>query len=110
MVGVLPIVGKMQFPFSVMKRTGLDQRHRSKNSEIASKRGNTLIGTFRKIYGPAFAHDCDDREKLSDVLKRIDGHSLAQLVHDLQTGELDAKIMKVANPEWIAGRLRPSKR
>jgi hypothetical protein len=92
-----------------MERPGLDQRHRDKNGEIAKKHGNALIGTLRKIYGAGFAPGCGENEKLSDVLKRITDHSLSQLVHDHQTGELDGKITKIANPKWIAGRVRPSK-
>ena len=38
-----------------MKEPGLDSRHRDKNGEIGKKHGNTLVGTLRKIYGPAFA-------------------------------------------------------
>ncbi len=37
------------------KQPGLDGRHRDLNGEIHRKRGDTLIGTLRKEYGPDFA-------------------------------------------------------
>jgi hypothetical protein len=36
-----------------MAQPGLDSRQRDKNGEISKKHGNTLIGTLRKISGPA---------------------------------------------------------
>jgi hypothetical protein len=78
-----------------MEQPGLDQRHRDKNGEIARKHGNTLIGTLRKIYGRGFAPGCGDHEKLSDVLRRINEHSLSLLVRDHHDAELDGKIDKV---------------
>jgi hypothetical protein len=79
-----------------MEQPGLDQRHRDRNGEIARKHGNTLIGTLRKIYGLGFCPGCGDNEKLSDVLHRMNDHSLSQLVHDHHHGELDGKIAKAA--------------
>jgi hypothetical protein len=35
--------------------TEWDARHRDDDSELSRKRGNTLIGTLRKIYGPSFS-------------------------------------------------------
>ena len=60
----------------------LDNRHRDKNGEISRKHGNTLIGTLRKLYGPSFAPGCDDVEKLSSVLHKLNETSLSQLRKD----------------------------
>jgi hypothetical protein len=78
-----------------MEEPGLDQRHRDKNGEIARKHGDKLIATLRRIYGRGFAPGCGDHEKLSDVLRRMNEHSLSLLVHDHHRGELDGKIDKV---------------
>jgi len=64
----------------MQQQPGLDQRHRDKDSTIARKHGNTLIGTLRRTYGQHFAGEIADTEKLSDVLQRLDDQSLAQLV------------------------------
>jgi hypothetical protein len=53
-----------------MPEGALLNRHRDKNGEISKKHGSTLVSTLRKIYGRNFARDCDDHEKLSDVLPR----------------------------------------
>jgi hypothetical protein len=66
----------------------LQERHRDKNGEISRKHGNALIGTLRKTYGHSFAPGCDDPEKLSDVLHRLDEHSLSKLIRDHQAGRL----------------------
>lgn len=50
---------------------------------------DTLIRTLRKTYGASFALGCSDDEKLSDVLHKIDEHSLGGLLRDLQRGKLD---------------------
>lgn len=71
-----------------MKQPGLDDRHRDKHGEISRKHGNTLIGTLRKTYGKNFAADASDDEKLSDVLHRLDEHSLSQLRRDHDAGRL----------------------
>ena len=60
----------------------LHGRHRSKKGEVSQKHGNTLIGTMRKTYGQHFATRCDDAEKVSDVLHRMDEQSLMELVLD----------------------------
>ena len=52
------------------------------------KHGNTLIRTLRKTYGPSFAADCKDDEKLSDVLHKLDETSLSQLIRDHEAGHL----------------------
>jgi hypothetical protein len=75
-----------------MKEPGLDHRHRDKNGEISRKHGNTQIATLRKIYGPSFAKGFADHEKLSEVLAKLDEHSLSQLVKHHEAGHLAAKI------------------
>jgi len=67
----------------------INARHRDKNGEIGRKHGNTLIRTLRKTYGSSFALGCRDDEKLSDVLHKIDEHSLSGLLRDHQRGRLD---------------------
>lgn len=57
------------------------------NGEVSKKHGNTLIGTLRKTYGAHFAPGCDDSEKLSDVLHKLDEPSLRQLVRDTPGAE-----------------------
>ncbi len=71
-----------------MKESGLDDRHRDRHGEISRKHGNTLIGTLRKTYGNSFAAGAGDHEKLSDVLRRLDEHSLSQLRRDHDAGRL----------------------
>ena len=65
------------------------ERHRDKNGEISRKHGNTLIRTLRKHYGRSFALGCDDNQKLSDVLHKVDEPSLSKLVSDHQDGKLE---------------------
>lgn len=67
----------------------INVRHRDRNGEIGRKHGNTLVGTLRKTYGTSFALGCRDDEKLSDVLSKIDEHSLGGLLRDHQRGKLD---------------------
>ena len=71
-----------------MAQPELDSRHRDKNGEISKKHGNTLISTLRKSYGADFAKGCNDNERLSDVLHRLDEPSLSQLIRDHGTGRL----------------------
>jgi hypothetical protein len=66
-----------------MEQPGLDNRHRGKNGQIASKHGNTLISILRHT-GPSFAHDRADDAQLIDVLHRLDEPSLSKLLHDAQ--------------------------
>jgi hypothetical protein len=66
----------------------IDVRHRDKSGQI-SKHGNTLIRTLRKHYGPHFANECADDEKLGDVLHKIGEPSLTQLIHDHDAGTLE---------------------
>jgi len=64
-------------------------RHRDKNGEISKKHGNTLIRTLRKTYGANFAEGCNDNEKLSDVLQKLDEQSLSRLIRDHGAGRLE---------------------
>jgi hypothetical protein len=64
-------------------------RHRDKDGELSRKHGNTLVGTLRKTYGTHFARGCSDTQKLSDVLVKLDKHSLSQLIADHQSGRLE---------------------
>jgi hypothetical protein len=72
----------------------MDIRHRDRNGEIAQKHGNTFVSMLRKIYGPAFAPDSGDSEKLFEALHTLDDPSLTKLVQDFENGELDAKIKR----------------
>ena len=71
-----------------MIQASLDHRHRDKNGEISRKHGNTLVRTLRKTYGPGFAKGCQDDEKLSEVLHKMDEPSLTALVRDHDAGKL----------------------
>jgi len=73
----------------LITQPGLDGRHRDKNGEISRKHGNTLIRTLRRTYGPPFAKDYDDDDKLSDVLDRLDEPSLRHLIRDHEAGYLE---------------------
>ena len=55
---------------------------RDKNSSVAKKHGDTLIGTLRETHGPGFAHGADGDAKLNDVLHKLDERSLRKLVRD----------------------------
>jgi hypothetical protein len=48
-----------------MGKAGLDDRHRNHDGEISHKHGNTLIRTFRKIYGQSFAAGYPERDSSS---------------------------------------------
>jgi hypothetical protein len=60
---------------------GLDQRCRDLDGEIRQKRGDTLIGTLRKTYGPDFAPGIRSDARLDTVRDRT-GSSLSKLVKD----------------------------
>jgi len=66
-----------------MNRIGLDDC-----AELSRKYGNALVGPLRKFYG-SFAPHCADDEKLSDVLHKLDGASLSQLIRDYEAGKLE---------------------
>src|SRR2546430_13884867 len=68
-----------------MSKAGHANRHRNHDGEISHKHGNTLIGTFRKIYGQSFAAGYPETEKLSEVLLQLNETSLSQLRRDHET-------------------------
>jgi hypothetical protein len=70
----------------------LDGRHRDKNGEISKNHGNTLVGTLRQIYGSNFAKGHGDKEKLSDVLSKLDENALSKLARDHREGILRQKV------------------
>jgi hypothetical protein len=74
----------------------INSRHRDRDGEISRKHGNTLVGTFRKIYGPSFAAHHDDEAKLSDVLADLHESSSKQLLKDHEAGHLDDKVRTAA--------------
>jgi hypothetical protein len=66
------------------KSLELDNRHRDKTGMISRKHGNTLVGTLRKQYGPGFAANFKDTDKLSDVLAELDTPSLAKVIRNVR--------------------------
>ena len=61
--------------------TGLDGRCRDSDGEIRQKRGDTLVGTLRKTYGPEFAQGVRSDTRL-DTRKRAGGESLTKIVRE----------------------------
>jgi hypothetical protein len=62
--------------------TGLDGRCRDNDGEIRQKRGDTLVGTLRKTYGPDFAPGVRGDARLDTLRKRAGGESLTKIVHE----------------------------
>jgi hypothetical protein len=60
--------------------SGLDQRCRDLDGEIRQKRGDTLVGTLRKTYGPEFAPGVRSDARLDTLRKRAGGESLSKIV------------------------------
>jgi hypothetical protein len=60
---------------------GLDQRCRDRDGEIRQKRGDTLVRTLRKTYGPEFAPSVRSDMRL-DTLRERTGRSLSKLLKD----------------------------
>jgi hypothetical protein len=58
---------------------GLDRRCRDLDGEIRQKRGDTLVGTLRKTYGPDFAVGVRSDMRL-DTLRERTGNSLSKLI------------------------------
>jgi hypothetical protein len=58
---------------------GLDKRCRDLDGEIRQKRGDTLVGTLRKTYGPDFAPGIRSDARL-DTLRERAGNSLSKLL------------------------------
>lgn len=59
--------------------TGLDDRCRDQDGEIRQKRGDTLVGTLRKTYGPEFAPGVRSDTRL-DTLRERTGASLTKIL------------------------------
>jgi hypothetical protein len=59
---------------------GLDDRSRDIDGEIRHKRGDTLVGTLRKTYGPDFAPGVRSDTRLDTLRKRAGGESLSKLL------------------------------
>jgi hypothetical protein len=59
---------------------GLDDRRRDLDGEIRHKRGDTLVGTLRKTYGPDFAPGVRSDTRLDTLRKRAGGESLSKLL------------------------------
>jgi hypothetical protein len=60
-------------------QTGLDDRCRDLDGEIRQKRGDTLVGTLRKTYGPEFAPGARSDMRLDTLRERM-GASLSRIV------------------------------
>jgi hypothetical protein len=59
---------------------GLDDRCRDQDGEIRRKRGDTLVGTLRKTYGPDFAPGVRSDMRLDTLRERKGGASLSKIV------------------------------
>jgi hypothetical protein len=59
---------------------GLDDRSRDLGGEIRRKRGDTLVGTLRKTYGPDFAPGVRSDMRLDTLRKRAGGKSLSGIL------------------------------
>jgi hypothetical protein len=66
--------------------TVLDNHYRGISGRIEEKRGNTLIGSLRRIYGEDFLRDWRSDAKLSAVREGTD-MSLTELVRQHQRGK-----------------------
>ena len=53
---------------------------RGLDGEIRQKRGDTLVGTLRKTYGPGFAPGVRSDARLDTLRKRAGGESLSKLL------------------------------
>ncbi len=63
-------------------RHGLDGRCRDNDGEIRQKRGDTLVGTLRKTYGPDFAPGVRSDTRLDTLRERAGGESLTKIVQE----------------------------
>ena len=61
---------------------GLDDLCRDRNGEIRQKRGDTLVKTLRKTYGPDFAQGMRSDARLDTLRKRSGGESLSKILKD----------------------------
>jgi hypothetical protein len=60
-------------------KTGLDDRCRDLDGEIRQKRGDTLVSTLRKTYGPDFAPGVRSDARLDTLRDRMGG-SLSKIL------------------------------
>jgi hypothetical protein len=58
----------------------LDSRTRDDDGEIRQKRGDTLVRTLRKIYGPDFAPGMRSDMRLDTLRERMGDESLSQML------------------------------
>jgi hypothetical protein len=63
---------------------GLDERCRDSDGEIRQKRGDTLVKTLRKTYGPEFARGVRGDTQLDTLRERAGGESLSKLAKDFE--------------------------
>ncbi|MDA9390447.1 hypothetical protein WN73_07005 [Bradyrhizobium sp. CCBAU 45394] len=59
---------------------GLDDRCRDQDGEIRQKRGDTLVSTLRKTYGPDFAAGVRSDMRLDTLRERMGGASLSKII------------------------------
>jgi hypothetical protein len=59
---------------------GLDGRCRDFDGEIGEKRGDTLVKTLRRTYGPNFAPGVRGDARLDTLRERNGGASLSQML------------------------------
>jgi len=59
---------------------GLDGRTRDDDGEIRQKRGDTLVRTLRRIYGPDFAPGVRSDMRLDTLRDRMGDESLSQML------------------------------
>lgn len=59
---------------------GLDDRCRDEDGEIRQKRGDTLVGTLRKTYGPDFVQGVRSDMRLDTLRDRMGGASLSKII------------------------------
>jgi hypothetical protein len=56
------------------------RRCRDRDGEIRQKRGDTLVGTLRKTYGPDFAPGVRSDTRLDTLRDRMGGASLSKII------------------------------
>jgi hypothetical protein len=61
---------------------GLDGRCRDLDGEIRQKRGDTLVRTLRKTYGPDFAQGVRADTRLDTLRQRAGGESLSKILKE----------------------------
>lgn len=64
------------------KQPGLDGRHRNNDGTTRAKRGDTQVGTLRRIYGDDFAAGHRSDMRLDTLLKREGVKSLNDLLEE----------------------------